>query len=117
GELPLRREQGSRVECVGEGQGAGAHGGQVVHDARRGRGGVPARTNLWREEMNQDPTASGRDDQYVEIILAPLRKSADYLPKMGGSGEVDLEGFTGLYGAVPLYHWLGLDSPLMFAAH
>jgi len=67
--------------------------------------------------MNQDPTASGRDDQYVEIILAPLRKSADYLPKMGGSGEVDLEGFTGLYGADPLYHWMGLDSPLMFAAH
>src|SRR5699024_7281902 len=59
----------------------------------------------------------GRDDQYVEIILAPLRKSADYLPKMGGSGEVDLEGFTGLYGADPLYHWMGLDSPLMFAAH
>lgn len=67
--------------------------------------------------MNQGPTASGRDDRYVEIILAPLRKSADYLPKMGGSGEVDLEGFTGLYGADPLYHWMGLDSPLMFAAH
>ena len=60
---------------------------------------------------------SGRDDQYVEIILAPLQKSADYLPKMGGSGEVDLEGFSGLYGADPLYHWMGLDSPLMFAAH
>lgn len=58
-----------------------------------------------------------RDLSYREILLAPLRTSADYLPKMGGGGEVDLEGFTALYGADPLYHWLGLDSPLMFAAH
>lgn len=67
--------------------------------------------------MSRDQAVSCRDDQYVEIILAPLRKSAAYLPKMGGSGEVDLEAFTGLYGADPLYHWMGLDSPLMFAAH
>ena len=58
-----------------------------------------------------------RDDLYVQILLAPLEKSADYLPKMGKSGEVDLEGFTLLYGTDPLYHWMGLDSPLMFAAH
>jgi len=67
--------------------------------------------------VSRDQAVSCRDDQYVEIILAPLRKSAAYLPKMGGSGEVDLEAFTGLYGADPLYHWMGLDSPLMFAAH
>lgn len=36
---------------------------------------------------------------------------------MGGSDEVNLERFTALYGADPLYHWVGLDSPLMFAAH
>lgn len=57
------------------------------------------------------------DPQYVETILQPLRKCADYLPKMGGSDEVDLNGFTDLYGADPLYHWMGFDSPLMFAAH
>lgn len=67
--------------------------------------------------MSQGVVGSSRDDQYVEIILSPLRKSADYLPRMGGSGEVDLEGFRGLYGADPLYHWMGLDSPLMFSAH
>lgn len=58
-----------------------------------------------------------RDNLYIDIILDPLRKSAEYLPKMGGSDEVDLERFTALYGADPLYHWVGLDSPLMFAAH
>jgi hypothetical protein len=58
-----------------------------------------------------------RDRLYREILLAPLRTSADYLPKMGGGEEVDLAGFTALYGADPLYHWTGFDSPLMFAAH
>lgn len=67
--------------------------------------------------MNQVSVMADRDSRYVEIILAPLRKSAEYLPKMGRSGEVDLEGFSELYGADPLYHWMGLDSPLMFAAH
>lgn len=61
--------------------------------------------------------ASAPDSQYVETVLEPLRKCADYLPKMGGSDEVDLDGFAELYGADPLYHWMGLDSPLMFAAH
>ena len=60
---------------------------------------------------------TGRDDHYTEIILAPLRKCADYLPKMGGDAEVNLDGFVELYGADPLYHWMGFDSPLMFAAH
>lgn len=59
----------------------------------------------------------GRDDKYAEIILAPLRKCADYLPKMGGGAEVNLDSFAELYGADPLYHWMGFDSPLMFAAH
>ncbi|AGL14259.1 hypothetical protein [Actinoplanes sp. N902-109] len=58
-----------------------------------------------------------RDRWYREILLAPLRTSAYYLPKMGGGDEVDLAGFTTLYGADPLYHWIGFDSPLMFAAH
>ena len=58
-----------------------------------------------------------RDQKYQDILLTPLRISADYLPKMGGGGEVDLAGFTGLYGADPLYHWMGFDSPLMFSAH
>lgn len=58
-----------------------------------------------------------RDGLYAETLLAPLRGCADYLPKLGKDEEVDLEGFSVLYGADPLYHWMGLDSPLMFAAH
>lgn len=62
-------------------------------------------------------TPAERDAKYRELILSPLRTSASYLPKMGGGVDVDLDGFTTLYGADPLYHWLGFDSPLMFAAH
>ncbi|MGK5500437.1 hypothetical protein [Streptomyces sp. URMC 125] len=58
-----------------------------------------------------------RDELYCETILGPLRKCADYLPRMGGGEEVDLAGFTQMYGGDPLYHWVGFDSPLMFAAH
>jgi hypothetical protein len=36
---------------------------------------------------------------------------------MGNQGEVDVDSFTATYGSDPLYHWVGLDSPLMFAAH
>lgn len=62
-------------------------------------------------------SSDDRDRVYREILLSPLRTSADYLPKMGGGDEVDLAGFSALYGVDPLYHWMGLDSPLMFAAH
>ena len=41
-----------------------------------------------------------RDNLYIDIILDPLRKSAEYLPKMGGSDEVDLERFTALYRCI-----------------
>lgn len=58
-----------------------------------------------------------RDALYRELLLEPLRKCAIYLPKMGGSDEVDLAGFKALHGGDPLYRWVGLDSELMFAAH
>lgn len=63
------------------------------------------------------PDQQEQDAAYREVLLTPLRVSANYLPKMGGGVDVDLEGFTALYGADPLYHWMGFDSPLMFAAH
>lgn len=74
-------------------------------------------------------------------MLAPLRECAKYRPAFGkgkvrskveteiddeGNGEatskpieegVTLEQFRVLYGADLLYHWVGLDSDLMYAAH
>ena len=70
-----------------------------------------------------DPT--DKDFRYREELLAPLRKCADYRPKFGAAArtgqdvevEMNVNGFRKLYGADPLYAWLGLDSPLMYAAH
>src|SRR3989338_1710255 len=64
--------------------------------------------------------ATDQDKVYRELILEPLRKCADYTPKFGqGQGEngYTLEDFERVYGADPLYSWIGFDSPLMYAAH
>ena len=69
----------------------------------------------WRCRRGRYPWAMTEEDDayYRDLLLDPLYKCADYLPKMGGAVEVDLDGFSALYGSDPLYHWMGLDSPLM----
>lgn len=70
--------------------------------------------------MNNDSTdpAQQRECAYLETLLAPLRTCASYKPSLGKeSGGVSVEGFKQLYGADPLYHWIGLDSDFMYAAH
>lgn len=61
--------------------------------------------------------ADSRDETYRELILAPLRLCADYLPKMGGGVDVDFTKFAQIYGEDPFYHWIGLDSAPMYSAH
>jgi hypothetical protein len=60
---------------------------------------------------------SVQDSRYCDLLIDPIRTCAHYLPKMGGSDGVDLNTFVSLYRSDPLYHWMGFDSPLMFAAH
>jgi hypothetical protein len=56
---------------------------------------------------------------YLNILLDPLLECSSYKPAFGQQGDegVSLEEFTVLYGSDPLYRWIGLDSPLMYAAH
>jgi hypothetical protein len=53
------------------------------------------------------------------LIQTALGKCLEYKPKFGkGRKEgFSLEQFTALYSADPFYHWFGVDSPLMYAAH
>jgi hypothetical protein len=67
----------------------------------------------------------------MELLLAPVRECAKYRPAFGkGKNKrkvededeepeegVTVEQFRVLYGADLLYHWIGLDSDLMYAAH
>lgn len=60
-----------------------------------------------------------RDEFYVNILLTPLQKCASYKPAFGLSENagISIDQFTDMYSKDPLYHWMGLDSPLMYAAH
>jgi hypothetical protein len=60
---------------------------------------------------------SDRDQRYVDLLIGRLRSVTNYKPKLGRGRNVDLSDFEAIYGADPLYHWVGFDSPLMYAAH
>ena len=59
------------------------------------------------------------DDRYFRILKSALDQCRDYKPRFGGgSGPgLTLEQFQSLYTSDPFYHWIGLDSPLTYAAH
>lgn len=65
------------------------------------------------------PTETSSDELYLEILLTPMRECANYRPAFGRQSDsgVTLAEFHELYGADPLYRWVGLDSDLMYAAH
>ncbi|MBR1560015.1 MAG: hypothetical protein IJ646_07210 [Clostridia bacterium] len=57
--------------------------------------------------------------RYREIFISPIRESAHYTPKFGHNKKdgFSLPEFKALYGSDAFYSWLGLDDPLMYAAH
>lgn len=64
-------------------------------------------------------TMPDTDADFLETFLAPIRKCVGYRPAFGqGTATgLDLGGFQELYGGDPFYHWLGLDEPIVYAAH
>ncbi len=52
-------------------------------------------------------------------MVEPIRSCANYRPKFGqGAGNgLTLREFQRLYKSDPFYNWLGLDNPMMYAAH
>ena len=59
------------------------------------------------------------DSLYTSVILDALRVSANYQPKfgLGRRRGVSLNEFRTLYSEDPLYSWIGLDTPAIYAAH
>ena len=59
------------------------------------------------------------DAKYRSLILDAVRVSAQYRPRfgLGRRGGMSLEEFRAAYAADPLYSWIGLDSPAIYAAH
>ena len=59
-----------------------------------------------------------QDAKYLGILLNPVAKCIDYKPKFGkGKKAATAADFRSLYGDDLLYHWVGLDSTEMYAAH
>ncbi len=60
-----------------------------------------------------------KDEEYFELVAKALRVCAAYKPKFGKGRKagLTLEQFQQMYRADPFYNWVGLDSPLMYAAH
>ena len=59
------------------------------------------------------------DAAYLETIVNSIRVCATYKPKFGqGTRDgLNLRQFQDLYKGDPFYNWLGLDNPMMYAAH
>ena len=59
------------------------------------------------------------DEEYFEILAGALRVCAKYKPMFGQgrAGGLTLAQFRQTNGADPFYSWMGLDSPMMYAAH
>jgi hypothetical protein len=59
------------------------------------------------------------DERYLILLTTPLKVSAQYKPKFGQGGKdgMTFEQFHKMYSADSFYSWIGLDSPLMYAAH
>ena len=59
------------------------------------------------------------DFRFREVFLDPIRKCANYRPAFGKgkAGGISLDSFQSLYGNDSFYSWIGLDDPLMYAAH
>lgn len=65
------------------------------------------------------PEGLPQDERYFTLFATAIRKCLTYKPKFGtGRGEgLEVREFRAVYQADPFYNWIGLDSPLMYAAH
>jgi hypothetical protein len=59
------------------------------------------------------------DKDYLAILTGYIQVCARYKPKLGHGAKAgyELDEFQHIYRADPFYNWLGLDNPLMYAAH
>lgn len=74
----------------------------------------------WRSSVPESThDAHSRDKAYLEVVLKPIRKCADYTPKFGQGRHkgLTLDEFQSHYQSDQFYSWFGLDNPLMYAAH
>ncbi|MBN1943717.1 MAG: hypothetical protein JW849_10535 [Phycisphaerae bacterium] len=60
-----------------------------------------------------------QEQEYLAYIVNAIRICANYRPKFGHGARkgISLSQFQEMYRNDPFYSWMGLDNPLMYAAH
>ncbi len=61
--------------------------------------------------------SAAADSKYLNLLLNRVMVCKAYKPAFGQGKAVSLADFRQLYGADPFYGWLGLNHPLVYAAH
>lgn len=63
--------------------------------------------------------SQSNDNDYLAILRTSIQVCAKYKPKLGHGAKAGyrLDEFQRIYREDPFYNWLGLDNPLMYAAH
>lgn len=80
---------------------------------------VPADDDVEAGLPPELPVSLPPDERYFALLTNALRKCLMYKPKFGQgrAAGISAQDFADMYAADPFYHWLGIDSPLMYAAH
>jgi hypothetical protein len=69
-------------------------------------------------ELPAETIDKSHDQQYLKIVIDPIRVCMNYKPKFGqGATGLTMEQFQEMHQRDPFYAWFGLDSPLLYAAH
>jgi hypothetical protein len=65
------------------------------------------------------PVLLSSDARYLALISDALAVCRGYKPKLGHGRKTgySLEEFQQMYEQDPFYSWVGLNSPLVYAAH
>lgn len=58
-----------------------------------------------------------QDERYLSLLLKKIEVCKAYKPKFGQGKDTSFDEFKIIYSTDPFYSWLGLDNPLMYAAH
>lgn len=64
-------------------------------------------------------TSAVYDNRYLQLFIDSIDVCRQYRPKFGRGrkSELTMDEFISIYGSDPFYHWIGIDTPLMYTAH
>ena len=80
---------------------------------------IPLENKEGKQVLPPDiPRSVPDDERYMLLFNKAMDVCKHQRPKFGKGGSgLNVDDFQRLYGTDPFYKWMGIDSPLMYAAH